>query len=106
MQMVAEHELQGALSWLQFDHGLGLAATEMDVAFIGGDRDVHRWEGVHVDQEVVMAGVRHIHAGRRDALALEPETDRNRTGDDVAVLWADEINAILLGQGRRRRRLR
>ena len=49
-----------------------------------------------VDQQVMVAGVRLVHAGRRDAHALEAEADRYRRRHRFAVLWRQEIDGGVL----------
>src|SRR5262249_17961729 len=56
-----------------------------------------------VDDEMVVAGVRLVDAGRRDAHAGEAELDLERAGDDVAVLRIDDVDARARGRRRLRR---
>ena len=92
------------LALRQGDHGFSLAAAEMLVSVVGGNRLLHLFftQGGGIDQQVMVAGVRLFHAGWSHAHPGQPELHQERTTHGVAILQIDEVN---LGP-RRRRRLR
>jgi hypothetical protein len=74
MPIVAEDQLERMFAWLQGDFLLGLAGSEVQVIEIAGDRLVERRRR-RVDQEMMMAGVRLVHARGRNAHVAQAETD-------------------------------
>ena len=67
---------------------LGLGLTGAEVLDVVGDRQrrVEVGRRRQIDQQVMMAGVRRVHAGRGDAHALEAEPDGHRRRHRFAVL--------------------
>src|ERR1700735_3100934 len=82
----------------QGDGRLGLAGAEMEVVFV-----VRNWliEGrqLRVDQEMVMSGIRLVHAGRSNAHLFKSEANREGGGNVRAVVRRHDVDARA---GRRR----
>ena len=87
-----------ALGQIEGDLGLALAVVEA-FSFGGGNGHLGiEFRDVHVDQEVVMPGVRKIHAGGADAHALETKADGDRRLDGFAVLEAHDVDPGTFGR--------
>src|SRR5271168_5312723 len=92
MRPVSQHELKRVFSGRQFNKRLGLPGAEMKMLLVLRDRFIRVERLISVDQEMVVAGVRRLDSRGRDAHAREAELHPERTGDDIAVLRADDIN--------------
>jgi hypothetical protein len=64
---IAQHQLERVLARRQFETCLGLARPEIKVVPVLRDRFVEIERLVHVNQQMMMAGVREIVAGVGDA---------------------------------------
>jgi hypothetical protein len=103
--VIAQHQLQRVLAGLERDRGFGLALAEMH-QLIGGQRCGQVGRQLAVDQQVVVTGGAHRHAGRRDAHALETEQHGDlRAFDGGAIGGADDIDRSAGRSRRARQRL-
>ena len=78
MVRVAENELQGVPARRKVEAGLGLSAPEMNVVPVGGDRLGEKQRLLHVDQEVMVPGIRSRIAGQRHPHV--PQAELNHKG--------------------------
>ena len=98
MVRVAEQQLQRVRSGREREFSFRLAAAEVQMVLVIGDRLVERRQ-VRVDQEMMVTRVGPLGSRRRDAHAMQPEMDRGFWPDDGAVLNVDEFNLGAGGDG-------
>src|SRR3990167_986424 len=82
--LVAQHQLQGVLTGLEFERGFGLAGAEMPELLVGRQRCI----GIpfaHIHQQVVVARAHLLDAGRCHAHAAQAEHHLHRTAHGHAV---------------------
>ena len=99
VQMVAEQHLQRMPARRERELHLRLAAAEMPMLLVIRDRqaEIRRQRGI--DEQMMVARIVAIDAGRRHADTLQTEHDANGARDASAVGGLDDV-------GRRRRRAR
>ena len=107
---VAHKKLQCIGARGEIDKGLSLSGAKVQVVFCIRNGLIKRRDG-HIDEQVVVSGVREGHTGRchPDVARPEPYFDAARA-QGLAVVWPADIYIGILRRwrtlaGRRRRRL-
>ena len=97
---VGEGELESVLALGQIEGDLGLALAVVEAfSFDGGNGHLgFEFRDVHVDQKVMMPGVREVGAGGADAHTLESKADGDGPLDGFAVLEAYDVGPGTLGR--------
>src|SRR5437588_415313 len=89
--LVAEQQLQRMVARRQCNLDFGLASTEMQMVRIIRDWLIEWWK-LGIDQQMMMAGIGAVRAGRGDAHVLQTKINRQLGGNRVPILEADEID--------------
>ena len=114
VRRVPEQQLQRMPAPRQGDGRFGLAGAEMQVVFVVRNRLIQGRQP-RVDKQMVMSGIRLVHAGRRNAHLFEAEANGERGRHVRAVVRRHDVDARACRRGmagswrrglRRRRRAR
>ena len=91
VEVIAEDQLERVRARRQGQGGLGLPFAEVPDGVGSGKRQPYIRHRIDIDEQVVMAGVLHLDARRRDAHSLQAELHRKRGADGFSVCGGDDI---------------
>ncbi len=91
VEKVPDHELKGVFAGGELDLRLGLTTTEVTDLIAHRQRKRHVHLGT-VDDEVMVAGVRHVDSGGSHSHALESKANQDGGFDSFTVSRTDDVN--------------
>ena len=101
MIRISHQQLKRMLAGRQFQHRFGLTGTEMEMVLVVRYWLIKRGQR-HVDQEMMVSGVRPVKAGRANTKIPGSEPDTKAGGvNDFAVVRPAHIDIGGFGAGRR-----
>ena len=78
VQVIPHQQLQSMLARRQFQLGLGLSTTKMNMLLVGRDRLIQCWQVVQIHKQVMVPRAFTFHTRWRYTQTLQTEPHRQR----------------------------